>query len=149
MCILDAAFNFIKARKGHDYMLLPSIGFPGNCNEAISYYKEVLGAEVKEIIYSDHDPDSGMDLQPNFVAYSEVLICGIPIMMVDGMETPMSCEHFWFTLSLDSKEEATSIFNKLAEGGQVLEPLAPQFFASLNGSVRDRFGIIWNIGTKE
>ena len=130
-------------------MLLPSIGFPGNCSEVIAYYKEVLEAEVKEIIYSDHGPDFGTDLPPNFVAYSEVLICGTPIMMVDGMETPMSGEHFWFTFSFDSAEEATSIFNKLAEGGQILEPLAPQFFASLNGSVRDRFGVIWNIGTKE
>ena len=129
---------------------LPSIGFPGNCDEAITYYKEMLGAEVKEIIYfSDAPPDSGMDLPPNFVAYSEVLLFGTPIMMTDGMETPMSGEHFWFTLSFDSAEEATSIFNKLAAGGQILEPLAPQFWASLNGSVKDRFGITWNIGTKE
>ena len=130
-------------------MLLPSIGFPGNCNEAIAYYKELLEAEVKEIIYSEHDPDSDTDLPPNFIAYSEVLICGTPIMMVDGMEAPMSCEHFWFTFSFDSAKEATSIFNKLAEDGQVLEPLVPQSFASLNGSVRDRFGVIWNISTKE
>ena len=130
-------------------MLLPSIGFPGNCDEAIAYYKEVFGAEVKEIMYSSHDPGSDINLPSNFVAYSEILICGISIMMVDGMEAPMSGEHFWFTLSLDCTEEATSVFNKLAEGGQIIEPLAPQFFASLNGTAKDRFGILWNIGTKE
>ena len=131
-------------------MLLPSIGFPGSCEEAITYYKEVFGAQVKEIIYSrDTPPDSDIDLPPNFVMYSEVLICGTLVMMVDGMETPMSGEHFWLTLALDSDEEAAAIFNKLADSGQVLEPLAPQFWASLNGSVKDRFGITWNIGTKE
>ena len=131
-------------------MLLPSIGFPGNCDEAIAYYKETLGAEVKEIMYSrDAPPDVDMDLPPNFVTYSEVSIFGVSIMMTDGTEAPMQGEHFWFTLALDSDEEATAIFNKLADGGQVLEPLAPQFWASLNGSVKDRFGITWNIGTKE
>ena len=131
-------------------MLLPSIGFPGNCNEAINYYKEALGAEVKQLItFGDAPPDADMNLPPDFITYSEVIIYGTPIMMVDGMETPMPGEHFWFTLSFDSAEEVTDIFNKLAEGGQVLEPLAPQFWAALNGSVKDRFGITWNIGTKE
>ncbi|MCL2287446.1 MAG: hypothetical protein FWC32_13930 [Firmicutes bacterium] len=31
---------------------LPSIGFPGNCHEAITFYKEALGAEVKTIVYN-------------------------------------------------------------------------------------------------
>jgi len=129
---------------------LPSIGFPGNCDEAITYYKETFGAEVKEIIYfRDAPPESGIDLPPNFVTYSEVLIFGTPIMMSDGMETPMSVGHFWFTLSFDFAEEVTSVFNKLADGGQILEPLAPQFWTFLSGGVKDRFGITWNISTKE
>ena len=130
-------------------MLLPSIGFPGNCNDAINFYKEVLDAEVKEIILSSDEPsDADMDMLPGFVAYSEVVIYGVSIMMVDGMETPMSGEHFWFTLSFDSTEEATTIFNKLADGGQIIEPLLPQDWVSLNGNVKDQFGITWNIGTK-
>jgi len=40
----------------------PSIRFPGNCDEAITYYKEVLGAEVKAIVYNGSDPtDPNMD----------------------------------------------------------------------------------------
>ena len=131
---------------------LPSIGFPGNCDEAITHYKEALGAEVKTIVYNGDDPtDPNVDtsLPPNFVLYAEVSICGTSVMMVDGMETPMPGEHFWFTLSFNTEEEVISAFNKLAEGGQILEPLAPQDFAALNGNVKDRFGITWNIGTKE
>lgn len=131
-------------------MFLPSICLQGDCNEAIKFYKEVLGAEVRKIIYaSDAPPEEVYDLPPDYVTYSEVLIYGTPIMMIGGGETPISNEHFWFTLSFDSAEEATSIFNKLAEGGEILEPLAPQFWASLNGDVKDRFGVTWNIGTKE
>ena len=131
-------------------MFLPSICVQGDCNEAIKFYREVLGAEVRKILYaSDAPPEEVYDLPPDYVTYSEILIYGTPIMMIGGGEAPIPSEHFWFTLAFDTDEEAIDIFNKLADGGQIIEPLAPQFWASLNGDVKDRFGITWNIGTKE
>ena len=130
-------------------MLLTSIYFQGNCDEAIAFYKQALGAQVRNVTYfSDAPEDSGMDLPPNFVTYSEVEIFGTTIMMSDGATRPMKDENFWFTLAFDTAEEVTAVFNKLADGGQVIEPLAPQFWAALNGDVDDRFGVRWNIGTK-
>jgi len=128
-------------------MLIPVIGFQGNCDEAITYYKEVLGAEVKMIShFCDAPADSGMDsLPPNFVMYSEVVIFGTTFVMCDGMEKPL--QSFWMQAMFDSAEEVTAVFNKLADGGEIVEPLAPQFFASLSGSVKDRFGVEWNILT--
>ena len=131
-------------------MFLPSICIQGDCNEAINFYKEILGAEVRTIMYAKDAPAEEVeDLPPDYVTYSEILIYGTPIMMIGGAEEPISSEHFWFTLAFDSTEEATNIFNKLADGGEIKEPLAPQFWAALNGDVKDRFGITWNIGTKE
>jgi len=127
---------------------LPSIGFPGNCDEAITYYEEVLGAEVKTIIYNGDDPgDPNVDTSqpPNFVNYSEILLFGTPVMMSDGMEKKMACENFWFTLSFDTAEEVTSVFNKLADGGEIAEPLSSVFWSDLTGSVVDRFGITWDV----
>jgi len=126
----------------------PSIRFPGNCDEAITYYKEVLGAEVKAIVYNGSDPtDPNMDksLPPNFVTYSEVLLFGTPIMMTDGAEKKMSCGNFSFTLSLDTEEEVTSVFNKLANGGEIVEALSTEFSGYLIGCVNDRFGISWTV----
>ena len=131
-------------------MFLPSVCVQGDCNEAINFYKEVLGAEVRKIMYaSEAPPEEVEDLPPDYVTYSEIVIYGTPIMVIGGAEEPISCDHFWFTLAFDSAGEATNIFNKLAEGGEIKEPLAPQFWAALNGDVKDRFGITWNIGTKE
>ena len=129
---------------------LPSISFPGNCDEAISYYKDVLGAEVKELIYNGSDPaDPNMDnaLPPNFVTYAEVLLFGTPVMMTDGAEKKMSCGNFSFTLSLDTEEEVTSVFNKLADGGEIVEALSTEAVISgyLMGAVNDRFGISWTV----
>ena len=129
-------------------MLKPVIGFRGNCEEAIAYYKEALGAEVKTISYArDIPPDADMEmsLPPNFVTYSEVLIFGLTIVMIDGVDKPL--ESFWLQLGFDTAEEVTTVFNKLADGGEIDEPLAPQFWATLNGNVNDRFGVHWNVLT--
>ena len=131
-------------------MLNTTISFQGNCDEALTFYKEALGAEVKEVVYlRDLPPDTGMDasLPPNFVTHSEVLIFGTLITMTDGGTTPITGDYFTFTLTLDSVDEVTSAFNKLAEGGKVVEALAPQFWATLCGDVQDPFGIHWHILT--
>ena len=129
-------------------MLIPAISFQGNCDDAITYYKETFGAEVKRINYfSEVSEVAGMDMStpPNFVTYSEVSLFGTTFMMSDGAEKPL--EGFWLQLMFDTAEEVISVFNKLADGGEVIEALAPQFWASLNGNVSDRFGVHWNVLT--
>jgi len=130
-------------------MLVPNIHFPGNCDEAIIFYKEALGARVKEINYvRDAPPDSGMEgLPPNFVMHSELSILGTIIFMSDGVEKRPTCDNFSYGLLYDSAEEVTSVFNKLSDGGKVIAPLAKQFWASLYGVVEDRFGVHWQVTT--
>jgi PhnB protein len=132
-------------------MLVPTISFQNKCDEALTFYKEALGAEVKEVAYfRDAPPDSGMDesLPPNFVMHSEVLIFGTQITMTDGGTAPITGDYFSMMLSFDTAEEVTSVFNKLVDGGQVVNALTKQFWATLCGDVKDRFGINWHICTK-
>jgi len=128
-------------------MLIPTIHFNGNCDEAISFYKDVFGAELKVINYAkDAPPDSGMDeLPPNFVMYSEVMISDVKMSLTDGAEIPLSFGHFSYMLNYDTEEEVTTIFNKLAVGGKVEEPLSTTFWSGLYGSVIDRFGVNWQV----
>lgn len=129
-------------------MLLSSISFKGNCEEAINYYKRTLGAEVKEICYLDEAPvdlDYENPTGSRFVSYSEIAVFGTSFVMVDGAACEMKNHNFWFSLILDTEEEVRTVFNKLADGGQITEPLAPQFWARLSGDVIDRFGIEWNV----
>ena len=40
-------------------MLITTISFQGNCDEALTFYKEALGAEVKDVAYfRDAPPNS-------------------------------------------------------------------------------------------
>jgi PhnB protein len=131
-------------------MLIPTIHFSGACDEAITFYKEVLGATVKEVAYARHaPPDSGLnELPPNFVMHSELTIFDTPVYMTDGSEKQVSSENFSFTIHFDTKEEVTSAFNKLADGGRIIEALAPQFWVSLYGFVEDKFGVGWQFSTR-
>jgi len=133
-------------------MLITTIHFPGNCDEAIAYYKEAVGAEVSRIDYfCDAPPGTvaeGFTL-PNHVMNAIVTIFGTSISMTDGVKTKMSSENITFTVFLGTAEEVTSVFNKLADGEQVIEALEPQFWTSLSGFVKDRYGLNWNICTSD
>ena len=133
-------------------MLVPTICFQGNCDEAITFYKEAVGAEVKTINYlRDAPKDFAMEgfSSPNHVLNSDVIIYGTQIAMLDGAKKRITGEYFTLTLFLDSDEEVTSVFNRLADGGRVIEGLAPQFWATLCGDVEDRFGVNWHVLTKD
>ncbi|MCL2363591.1 MAG: VOC family protein [Defluviitaleaceae bacterium] len=127
-----------------------TISFQKVCDKAINFYKEALGAEVKEIAYfRDAPEDSGMDpsLPPDFVMHSEVSIYGTTVIMTDGGSAPITGDYFSLMLAFDTAEEVTAVYNKLADGGNMIAPLATQFWATLCGDVQDRFGIHWHICT--
>ena len=50
---------------------------------------------------------------------------------------------FTLALNYDTVDEATTIFNALAEGGNIVMPLQPAFWAKTWGMVNDRFGTPW------
>ena len=123
-------------------MLVPTIHFAGNCDEVIAFYKQAVGANVKAVHYVE-------DVAPNFVGHSEVEIFGCTVALTDGCEAAPASINHTFTVFLDTAEQVTALFNTLADGGTVTEPLAPQFWADLCGGVTDRFGVNWhiNVGT--
>jgi len=128
-------------------MITPSIHFQGNCDEAITFYKEALGAEILAIHYAkDAPPDSGMDvLPPNFVMHSEVMICGTNFSLTDGAEVPVTGESVSFMITYNTVEEVKAAFEKLEVGGRIVEPLDTVFWSELYGYVVDRFGVNWQV----
>ena len=131
-------------------MVTPSIHFYNNCDEAIAFYKDALGAEVKEVFYAKDAPaDSEMEsLPPNFVMHSEVIISGMNFSLTDGSETPITGDYVSFMISFESEEEVRAAFKKLEVGGRVVEPLAPTFWSDLYGYVVDQFGVNWQVMVK-
>jgi PhnB protein len=130
-------------------MITPCIHFQGNCNEAINFYKEALGAEIKAIFYAKDAPDSGTEsLTPDNVMHSDILICGMNFSLTDGSDVPITGEHISFLVTYDTAEEVRSAFEKLAVGGRIVEPLAKVFWSDFYGYVIDRFGVNWQVMVK-
>ena len=134
-------------------MFLTTIRFPGNCDEVISFYKKVLGAEVKENAYfKDAPKNSGMEplsLPPNFVMHSIISIHGSLVSMTDGVETKPTGENFSFFITVDTVDKVTALYTKLLEGGKEVEALAPVFWASMYGIVEDKYGVNWQVMTSD
>ena len=130
-------------------MLIPTIHFAGNCSKVIEFYKQTVGAEVQTIAYAKDAPaEVSAMMPPDFVMHSEIKIFGTVVALTDGCEKPPSEDNHTFTVILDTADEVASIFNRLAEGGRIIEPLAPQFWADLSGMLTDRHGVNWNILTR-
>lgn len=130
-------------------MLYPTISFQGNCNEAIAFYKEALGATIKSIAHFKNAPTTdlaeGMNLPPDFVMDSEIIIDGQTVAMTDGATSRPTADFFSFCMLKKTEMEVRDVFEKLANCGKVIEPLAPVFWSDLYGVVEDRFGFQWMV----
>jgi len=127
-------------------MITPCIHFNGNCSEAIAFYKETLGAEVKEIYYAKDAPEYNTEsLPPNFVMHSEIIICGMNFSLTDGSETPLADAHISFMITYYTEDAVKAAFDNLVVGGEIVEPLAKVFWSDLYGYVIDKFGVNWQV----
>jgi PhnB protein len=50
---------------------------------------------------------------------------------------------FFVSVRGDSAEEITALWEKLAQGSTIVQPLEPAQWAPLYGMLNDRFGVVW------
>ena len=130
----------------------PYLFFDGRCEEAITFYKEALGAEVQMMMrYSDSPEPTPPGMLPpgseNKIMHASILVGGALIMLSDGnCAGQTSFKGFSISLDCDNEEQAHKAFNALAAGGQVKMPLTRTFWAPLFGMLDDKFGVGWMIG---
>jgi PhnB protein len=128
--------------------------FNGRCEEAIEFYKKTLGAKVEMMLRFSENPDlqSGkadtacMPGDPSKIMHASIRIGDTILMVSDGCEQGKA-EFKGFSLTLDAKDEdeAKRLFNALADGGQVHQPLIETFFSPCFGAVADKFGLGWMV----
>src|ERR1041384_6168231 len=102
----------------------PYLFFDGRCEEALEFYKKVLGAEVQMLMrFSDSPvpcesgtapPDSG-----NKVMHSSFQIGDTTVLASDGhCQGKPSFEGFSISLTVPDAAQAERLFGALADGGQ-------------------------------
>jgi len=125
--------------------------FSGRCVEALAFYQQHLGAEIKFLMRFNETP-GGMPegvLQPGFenkVMHAEFNLGDVTIMASDGCNDVEKFSGFRIALNISTEAEAQRIFSALAmHGGKVDMPLEKNFWSPLYGQVTDQFGVGWMV----
>jgi len=127
----------------------PYLFFNGRCEEALQFYSKHLGAKVEMLMRFKESPEPqrpGMEVPGDKVMHACLRIGDTQIMASDGMCSGQA-KFDGFSLSINAGDdaEAKRLFNALADGGQVAQPLIKTFFASSFGMVADRYGVNWMV----
>jgi len=133
--------------------LNPYISFQNNAREAMDFYHSVFGGNLTLNTYGDggmsEDPSEADKLMHAMLEAEN----GFVLM---GADTPNSMtttqgDNISISLSGEDDAELRGYWEKLTEGGQVVQPLEVAPWGDAFGMVTDKFGIHWmvNISAKK
>jgi PhnB protein len=124
--------------------LNPYLNFNGNCREAMTYYQSVFGGELtmQTIGETPMPCPAGMENQimHSMLVADGVILMGSDMVGPDGFKQGNTVT---MSLNCNSEEEINTLFNKLAVGGKIFEPLKEMFWGALFGGVADKYGVQW------
>jgi PhnB protein len=132
-------------------LMQPYLFFDGRCEQAVAFYREVLGAEVDMLMRYRDSPDP---LPPGMVPpgsedrimHASLRIGDTTLMASDDCSpAARPLQGFSLSLSVSTEAEADRVFAMLADGGQVQMPLARTFWSPRFGMLTDRFGVAWMV----
>lgn len=132
----------------------PYLFFNGQCDQAIAYYTEILGAQlIEKHTYADAPPGSSSPdcpTPPSHLIMHAMLKIGDSIVLVsDGRgEGAMKFDGFFLTLLVHDVQQGRKLHQAILNQGKELMPYMPTFYSPGFGMVTDRFGVGWMIYTK-
>lgn len=129
--------------------ITPYLNFNGNCREAMEYYAQCLGANlnlqtVAESPLAGEFPadKQGQVVHATLSHKNRLLLMGSDMCCPDDGWVPGNT----FSLSYScTKDEIHELFEKLSEGGRVVEPVKRQFWGDLFCNFVDKWGVRWAI----
>ncbi len=131
----------------------PYLAFAGNCREAFTRYREVFGGELVLLSMGDmpHEGDAPDAAAADLIGHAALMV-GDELLM--GADAPPGgfdgqVRGMCVNRSMGSADEATRVFDALADGGTVQMPLAPTFFSPAFGMLTDRFGTPWMLQVED
>ena len=130
----------------HSYLF-----FDGRCEEALTFYRESVGAEVTMLMRFKDSPDPmPADKVPpgsdNKVMHASFNIGETMLMASDGFaKGETAFKGFSLSLTAADEAEARRLFTALSIGGEVHMPMGKTFWSPAFGMLVDRFGISWMV----
>lgn len=122
------------------------INFNGSCREAMTFYKECLGAELDLQTIGGSPIEAQCPAGMKDQIMHATLTKGPLLLMGSDMTGPWKVvkgNDMALSLNCSSEEEINTFFSKLSDGGEILDPLKIQFWGAMFGVITDKFGIRW------
>jgi PhnB protein len=123
----------------------PYVSFPGNARQALEFYAAVFEGSLVLNTFADFARNDG---PPDAIAHG-MLRGPVELFGSDAGHGDVPVRVEGLLLSLLGAAEPAVLhrwFDRLAEGGTVLDPLAPKPWGAADGQVQDRFGLRWLLG---
>ncbi|WP_256870884.1 VOC family protein [Paenarthrobacter nitroguajacolicus] len=124
------------------------VSFPGTARDALGFYAEIFGGELFLYTFEDFNRTDG----PSDAIAHGVLSGVVSLGGSDTSNGEKSIRTEGVMLSLLGAAEPAVLhewFNKLADGGRIVDPLAPKPWGASDGQVVDRHGLHWLVGYEQ
>lgn len=126
--------------------LTPYLLFDGTCAQAMQFYQSCLGGKLTLTKVKDTPAKNQMTAaQQEKVLNAQLSTGSMEISASDWLaldETPVHGNTACMFVNGGTSADLTKLFEKLAEGAKVTNPLAPTFFG-MYGALNDKFGVRW------
>jgi PhnB protein len=136
------------------------LNFHGEAREALEFYQSVFGGQLTAATYADFGMPAELPGATNVVFGQVVAENGFRVMAYDVPGSPAPAapsvpstrrengttiteEPFFLSVSGESIEEVTPVWEGLAQGATVIEAFGPAQWAPAFGMLADRFGVTW------
>lgn len=124
----------------------PHLNFRGDAREALEFYQSAVGGDLVVITYADmgsvQDPAEAQQVVWGQVAADT----GFRVMAYDvpsARPWSQGDDPFFVSVRGTDVDELTSLWERLADGSTIQQPLGPSPWAPLYGMLKDRFGVTW------
>ena len=127
---------------------VPYLFFYGACAEALAFYREAIGADVRALVRFRDMPGARPDAGDR-VMHAEFRLGESTIFASDGQGGESKSAGYAISLQAADDVEAERLFAALAAEGRIDVPLMSTPFASRFGMLSDRYGTPWMITTPQ
>jgi predicted 3-demethylubiquinone-9 3-methyltransferase (glyoxalase superfamily) len=126
--------------------IIPNLWFDSNAEEAVDFYTSVFtGGKIHQKAYF---PNVGQEIhgrQAGTVMTIEFEIERYQMMALNGGPQFTFTPAISFIVNCPSKEEVTTLWSNLSEGGKALMPLDVYPFSEQYGWIQDQYGVSWQL----
>ncbi|MFG1803897.1 VOC family protein [Micromonospora carbonacea] len=135
------------------------LNFRGDARAALEFYQSVFGGHLTVVAYGDFGMPKGLPDADKVVFGQVTADNGFRIMAYDvpggapAVAAPtvttrdngmtLTGERFFVSVRGDSADEVGALWDRLADGAQVVEEFGPSPWAPGFGMLTDRFGVTW------